>query len=73
MKRLLLVIALLSGGCASPVDPALRREVDAIGKAWPIVRDSSAPAPGVGADSHARLTAAMDRAVSKAQEAAHAQ
>ena len=70
----LLCLASLPGsGCASPVDPALRRHVEAIERAWPVVRDRSVPAPGVDADAHARATEAMNRAVTKAGEAARAE
>lgn len=59
-------------GCGS-VDPVLRRHVEAIERNWPKVRDASAPAAGVSSEAHAAVTAAMNRAVEKAGEAARAE
>lgn len=66
------LLLLGSVGCGG-VDPALRRHVEAIERAWPAIRDKSAPAPGVDPDSHARASEAMTRAVTKAGEAARAE
>jgi len=60
-------------GCANPVDPALRRTMEAIERNWPKIRDKSAPAPGVDATSYERATAAMDRAVAEGGEAARSE
>lgn len=66
----LVLVVLLLGGCANPIDPALRRSVESIERAWPVIRDKSVPAAGVDPAAHARATASMDRAVQKAGEAA---
>ena len=67
-----LLALLLGAGCGS-VDPALRRHVEVLERSWPKVRDASAPAPGVDPDAHARVVAAMNRAIEKAGEAARAE
>lgn len=70
---LVLLIVVLLAGCANPIDPALRRSVEAIERNWPVVRDASRPAEGVDPLAHQRATAAMDYAVREAAEAARAE
>ena len=67
-----LLALLLGAGCGS-VDPVLRRHVEVIERNWPKVRDASVPAAGVSSEAHASVTAAMNRAIEKAGEAARAE
>lgn len=73
LTLLLLASLLLPGSGCGSVDPVLRRHVEAIERNWPKVRDASAPAAGVSSDAHARATESMNRAVTKAGEAARAE
>ena len=67
-----LLALLLGAGCGS-VDLVLRRHVEVIERNWPKVRDASVPAAGVSSEAHASVTAAMNRAIEKAGEAARAE